>query len=96
LIKVNGASPLLNKKKEISVMHKNIYKLLLLPLCWLLAVPVWAQDRSDTAKAEMADTFRADGKIYVVVAVVVTILLGLILYVVRLDRKITKLEKEAK
>ncbi len=44
-------------------------------------------------KVEMADTMRSNGRIYVVVAVVVTILLGLILYVVRLDRKISKLEK---
>ena len=36
---------------------------------------------------------RAGGKIYVVMTVAVTILLGLILYVVRLDRKISKLEK---
>jgi uncharacterized membrane protein len=37
---------------------------------------------------------RSNGRIYVVVAVVLTILLGLILYVFRLDRKIAKLEKE--
>lgn len=43
---------------------------------------------------EMADVMRSNGRIYVVVAVVVTILVGLILYLVRLDRKITKLEKE--
>lgn len=42
---------------------------------------------------EMADTMRSNGKIYVVVAVMLTILLGLILYIVRLDRKISKLEK---
>ena len=36
-----------------------------------------------------------DGKIYVVVAVVLTILLGLIAYLIRLDRKISKLEKES-
>ncbi|RTL60456.1 MAG: CcmD family protein [Sphingobacteriales bacterium] len=34
----------------------------------------------------------SNGKIYVVVAVLVTILLGLILYLVNLDRKISKLE----
>ena len=45
---------------------------------------------------EMADKFRADGKIYVVVAVVVVILLGIFVYVARLDRKITTLEKELK
>ena len=42
---------------------------------------------------EMADEMRSNGKIYVVIAVILTILAGLILYVVRLDRKISKLEK---
>ena len=39
---------------------------------------------------------RAGGKIYVVMAVAVTILVGLIVYVVRLDRKISRLEKHTK
>ena len=49
----------------------------------------------DTAgkKTEMADLMRSNGKIYVVVAVILTILTGVILYLVRLDRKISKLEK---
>jgi hypothetical protein len=42
---------------------------------------------------QMADRLRQDGKIYVVVAVVLTILAGILFYLVRLDRKITKLEK---
>lgn len=37
----------------------------------------------------------AGNKIYVVMAVAVTILVGLFLYVIRLDRKITKLEKQS-
>lgn len=41
----------------------------------------------------MADTMKENGKIYVVIAVILTILAGLILYLVRLDRKISKLEK---
>lgn len=45
---------------------------------------------------EMADKLRADGKIYVVVAVVSTVLLGILLYIIRLDIKLTKLEKEYK
>ena len=45
--------------------------------------------------AEMADTMRSNGKIYVVVAVILTIFAGIILYLVRLDRKITKLEKQS-
>jgi bacteriorhodopsin len=43
---------------------------------------------------EMADTFRSNGKIYVVVAVMLTIFAGIILYLVRLDRKVSRLEKE--
>ena len=42
---------------------------------------------------QMADTMKSNGKIYVVIAVMLTILFGLILYVFRLDRKISKLEK---
>ena len=37
---------------------------------------------------------RSSGRIYVVIAVMLTILFGLILYIVRLDRKISKMEKE--
>ncbi len=43
---------------------------------------------------EMADTMRGNGKIYIVVAVCLTILIGLFVYVFSLDRKISKLEKE--
>lgn len=77
-------------------MHKKIYALLFLLSGWLLPVVIHAQDSLADKKVEMADRFRADGKIYVVIAVVVVILLGLILYVTRLDRKISRLEKETK
>jgi len=46
----------------------------------------------DNQKVEMADTMRSEGKIYVVVAVVLIILLGLIGYTTHIDRKISKLE----
>jgi hypothetical protein len=52
----------------------------------------WAQ-YDPAHQTEIEKTMRSDGKIYVVVAVCLTILLGLILYLVRLDRKMTKLEK---
>lgn len=45
------------------------------------------------AQSPMADLMKENGKIYVVIAVMLTILAGLVLYLVRLDRKITKLEK---
>lgn len=44
---------------------------------------------------EPVDMMHSNGKIYVVVAVVVTILLGLFLYVFNLDRKISKMEKNS-
>ena len=45
---------------------------------------------------EMADQFRADGKIYVVIAVVSVIMIGLFAYLFRLEKKITDLEKRSK
>ena len=45
---------------------------------------------------EMADRLRADGKIYVVVAIILVILAGFLTYLVILDKKIGKLEKALK
>lgn len=45
-------------------------------------------------EVEMADTMRSEGKIYVVVAIVVAILGGLLAYVFTLDRKATRLERK--
>jgi len=42
---------------------------------------------------KMADMMKENGKIYVVIAVMLTILAGLVLYLIRLDRKISRLEK---
>ncbi|QKG57574.1 CcmD family protein [Hymenobacter sp. BRD128] len=67
---------------------------LLLPLL-LLAGAVLAQAPAvATDQPEMADALRASGKIYVVVLVIVIILSGLLLYLVRLDRKVSRLERE--
>jgi CcmD family protein len=44
--------------------------------------------------AEMADQFRADGKIYVVVAIILVVLTGLFIYLFLMDRKIGKIEKQ--
>jgi uncharacterized protein (DUF983 family) len=40
---------------------------------------------------EMADQFRADGKIYVVIAVVSVVLIGLFAYLIRLESKLSAL-----
>jgi CcmD family protein len=47
-----------------------------------------------SAQTEMADTMRSNGKIYVVVTVLATIFAGIFAYLVMLDRKISRLEKE--
>jgi len=75
-------------------MYKKVQFLLLLLSFWFSGSVARAQDSAGAQHVEMADRFRADGKIYVVVAVVVIILAGLILYVARLDRKISRLEKD--
>lgn len=43
---------------------------------------------------EDADFMRSTGKIYVVVAVIVAIFIGIVIYLISLDRKITKLENQ--
>ncbi len=45
---------------------------------------------------EMADKMRADGKIYVLVAIIGAVMFGLIGYTISIDRKVSKLEKEVK
>ena len=70
-------------------MHRLIYRLLFIVCCLSLSTISFAQDKPD-----MADTMRSNGKIYVVVAVCLTILIGLFIYVFVIDRKVRRLEKE--
>ena len=63
-------------------------KLILIVIVSFFSTLAYAQ-----AKPEMADLMRKDGKIYDVVAVCLTILIGLFLYVFVIDRKISKIEK---
>lgn len=44
---------------------------------------------------DMADRLRADGKIWVVVAVIAAVFAGIVIYLVRLDMRLGKLEKES-
>ena len=48
----------------------------------------------DNTSVEMADTMRSNGKIYVVVAVVMTVFAGLIFYMIQTERKISRIERE--
>ncbi len=67
----------------------KINRLVALTIALLSSLFAAAQD----AKPEMADAMRSNGKIYVVVAVCLTILIGLFLYVFNVDRKIKKIEQ---
>jgi hypothetical protein len=50
--------------------------------------------RAQEDAPEMAKAFYANGKIYVVVAVIGLIFAGIITYLITLDRKISKLENK--
>jgi CcmD family protein len=66
-----------------------IKKILFATILLSASLVIFAQNKN----VEMADTMRSNGKIYVVVAVILTIFAGIVLYLVRLDRKLSKLEK---
>jgi CcmD family protein len=70
-------------------MKKYIFSL-------FMALISFAGQAQAQAQVEMADQFRADGKIYVVIAIVAIILTGIFIYLFRLDNKITDLEKRIK
>ncbi len=70
-------------------MNKLLSRLFLLMLFFFSSLPLFAQD-----KPEMADLMRSNGKIYVVVGCCLIILVGLFLYVWRVDRKIKNIENK--
>jgi CcmD family protein len=55
-------------------------------------IPVTESDYSNNS-VEMADTMRADGKIYVLVGIIAIVFAGITVYLISTDRKISKLEK---
>jgi len=71
---------------------KRTFSIALTLVLSTIAFAVNAQEKG----VEMADTFRQEGKIYVVVAIVMMVLAGLIAYLFVLDRKISKMEAEIK
>ncbi len=62
----------------------NSFLLVLLPFLSM------AQD------VEMAEVMRSNGKIYVVVGVIAIIFVGLVVYLISIDRRLKKIEKEEK
>lgn len=68
-------------------------RLLVCLSAFILPVSAMAQDSNAVS---MADKFRSDGKIYVVVAVIFTIFLGIIIYLFTIEKKIKKIEQNQK
>jgi uncharacterized membrane protein YidH (DUF202 family) len=62
----------------------------------LLQFAVFAQQQLNVNEEDKTDFMRSNGKIYVVLAVVLTIVIGLFIYLNNLDKKISKLEKNKK
>lgn len=60
----------------------------------LVLVLLFTITNAQTSQPEMADLMRENGKIYVVVGVIVLIFLVLFGYLISLDRKISKIEKD--
>ena len=67
-------------------MRKLIFLLLLLLSC----TGSFAQDTS----VDLDEALRSNGKIYVVVAIICIIFLGLAIYLFTIDRRLKKIEKE--
>jgi heme/copper-type cytochrome/quinol oxidase subunit 2 len=59
----------------------------------MIAVYTTAQETVNTTNVA-TDLMKSNGKIYLVMTVVTIIVIGLLLYVMRVDRKISKLEKK--
>lgn len=64
---------------------------------FLFVLPLLTRAQAtDAERKYTAFDMRSNGKIYVLTACILIILIGFILYLVRLDRKITRIEKEIK
>jgi len=71
-------------------MDKLFFKRLCFTVMLFLLSPLlWAQ----TVSATIDQTMRSNDKIYVVMAVCITILVVFFLYLIRIDRKVSKKEK---
>jgi CcmD family protein len=68
-------------------MRNRAYYLILLACSIFASTGIYAQTNGVNE-----GTMRSNGKIYVVLAICITILVGLFLYLVSIDRKIAKIE----
>ncbi|MHA7129644.1 CcmD family protein [Algoriphagus namhaensis] len=76
-------------------------KKLLTLLVLVISLSALAQEKTPVTEAdysnnsvEMADVMRSNGKIYVVVGVILIVFSGITIYLIQTDKKIGKLEKQ--
>lgn len=63
---------------------------------WVVLLLCSATAQAQDSSVEMADVMRQNGKIYVVVAVALVVMTGILVYMTMLDKKISSLEKKIK
>ncbi len=74
--------------EHTKIFKKIVNKKLIAFICCLFSSALcFAQD------AEMADGMRSSGKIYVVIGVLLTILFGIIAFLIMIDKKVSDIEK---
>ncbi len=74
----------------------GIKKNILLLFAFLSSVLAFSQGPAAEQQVDMADAFYSEGKVYIVVVVVSIVVLGILLYLFTLDRKLSRIEKELK
>ena len=72
-------------------MAKICQRLLITVILTIINLALFAQENTNGSTLNSA--MRSHNKIYVVMAVCITILIGLILYLIRIDRKVSRLER---
>ena len=70
----------------------NLKRVGLSVICFLLAPFAWSQTIEGSSAATIDDTMRSHDKIYVVMAVCIVILTVFFLYLVRIDKKVSRKE----
>ena len=74
-------------------MNRFLLKLKVSLALFLFSTFCFAQGEGSD-NVDMMNTFRTEGKIYVVVLVIAIVFTGMVIYMVNTDRKVSKIEKE--
>ena len=65
-------------------------------LFFLVMISLVTNAQETMTEPSMADNFRAEGKIYVVIAVMATVFLCVLIYLIIIERRLKKLENDLK